>query len=99
MANSEKISITLTPELAALIHEAVASGDYASPSEVIRDALRDWRGKRLKQRQQLQGLREEQLEDLRQPWEESLQYHPGGFQRVEDLIQEAEQILRNFPQE
>jgi antitoxin ParD1/3/4 len=42
-----KISISLTDEHARLVTEAVASGDYASSSEVIREALRDWRGKRL----------------------------------------------------
>lgn len=42
-----KISISLTDEHARLVSEAVASGDYASSSEVIREALRDWRGKRL----------------------------------------------------
>ena len=38
-----KISISLTDEHACLVTEAVASGDNASSSEV----LRDWRGKRL----------------------------------------------------
>ena len=42
-----KISISLTDEHARLLNEAVARGDYASSSEVIREALRDWRGKRL----------------------------------------------------
>lgn len=43
----EKISISLTSEHARLIQDAVASGDYASSSEVVREALRDWRAKRL----------------------------------------------------
>jgi antitoxin ParD1/3/4 len=47
MANAEKLSIALTPELAELVREAVGSGDYASSSEVIREALRDWKTKRL----------------------------------------------------
>jgi putative addiction module CopG family antidote len=38
-----KISISLTDEHARLLNEAVASGDYASSSEVIREALREWR--------------------------------------------------------
>ena len=42
-----KISISLTDEHAHLVNEAVASGDYASSSEVIREALRDWRAKHL----------------------------------------------------
>jgi antitoxin ParD1/3/4 len=47
MANAEKLSISLTPELAELVRNAVSSGDYASSSEVIREALRDWKTKRL----------------------------------------------------
>jgi antitoxin ParD1/3/4 len=42
-----KISISLTDEHARLVNETVASGDYASSSEVIREALREWRGRRL----------------------------------------------------
>ena len=42
-----KISISFTDEHAHLVNEAVASGDYATSSEVIREALRDWRTKRL----------------------------------------------------
>ena len=41
-----KISVSLTDEHAEVIRDAVASGDYASSSEVIREALRDWRTKR-----------------------------------------------------
>jgi antitoxin ParD1/3/4 len=43
----EKMSISLTEEHARLVKDAVASGDYASSSEVIREALRDWKTKRL----------------------------------------------------
>lgn len=44
---AEKVSISLTAEHARLIDEAVASGDYASSSEVVREALREWKTKRL----------------------------------------------------
>ena len=49
----EKLSIALPPEMAALVREAVEGGEYASSSEVIRDALRAWKRKRLLQRQGL----------------------------------------------
>jgi antitoxin ParD1/3/4 len=42
-----KISISLTEEHPRMLDEAVASGEYVSSSEVIREALRDWRTKRL----------------------------------------------------
>lgn len=38
----ERMTITLTDEQAERIKAAVARGDYASHSEVIREALRDW---------------------------------------------------------
>lgn len=43
----ERITITLTTEIAALVRGAVETGDYASSSEIIREALRDWRLKRI----------------------------------------------------
>lgn len=42
----EKLSIALTPELAAAVRTAVESGYYASSSEVVREALRDWKQRR-----------------------------------------------------
>jgi antitoxin ParD1/3/4 len=45
MANVEKLSIALTAEMAAMVRQAVESGEYASSSEVVRDALRDWKVK------------------------------------------------------
>tara|TARA_R110002111_G_scaffold12129_1_gene36339 strand:- start:230 stop:523 length:294 start_codon:yes stop_codon:yes gene_type:complete len=47
MSAMERITITLTTEIAALVRGAVETGDYASSSEIIREALRDWRQKRL----------------------------------------------------
>lgn len=44
---TEKISVSLTDEHARLLEEAVRSGDYASLSEVIREALREWRTRRV----------------------------------------------------
>jgi antitoxin ParD1/3/4 len=42
----ERLTITLPPELAETIKAAVNDGDYASASEVVRDALRDWKIRR-----------------------------------------------------
>lgn len=57
MATVEKISIALPPEMAVVVRNAVAAGEYASTSEVIRDALRDWTYKRLVREQQIAELR------------------------------------------
>ena len=56
MANVEKLSVAVTPEMAALMREVVEAGEYASTSEVVRDALRDWRIRRDERAQALEEL-------------------------------------------
>lgn len=46
MGAVQKISISLTEELASDVEAAVASGDYSTTSEVVRDALRAWKRER-----------------------------------------------------
>jgi antitoxin ParD1/3/4 len=53
----EKISIALPPEMAANVRKAVETGEYASYSEVVRDALHEWMLKR--------DLRQHGLDELR----------------------------------
>lgn len=50
MSNVEKVSIALSNELLRSVRAAVASGEYASSSEVVREALRQWKGQRQKRR-------------------------------------------------
>jgi putative addiction module CopG family antidote len=40
MRNTKPLTITLPHDMAAMVKEKVASGEYASESEVIRDGLR-----------------------------------------------------------
>lgn len=56
MAEIERMTITLPSDMAAVVKEAVAGGDYASSSEVVREALRDWKTKRALQLQELAAL-------------------------------------------
>jgi antitoxin ParD1/3/4 len=53
MTQIERMTVALPVEMATDIREAVESGDYASSSEVFRDAIRDWRHKRHLQRQEV----------------------------------------------
>ena len=57
MSKVEKVSVALTPELLESIRYAVDSGDYASSSEVVREAVRDWVGKREERAAKLADLR------------------------------------------
>jgi len=47
MANVEKLSISLSSDMARSIKDAVDSGEYATASEVVRDAMRVWRFHRI----------------------------------------------------
>jgi antitoxin ParD1/3/4 len=68
-----KISVSLTDEHARVVEEAVASGDYGSSSEVIREALRDWRTKRA----------------LGRLWDEGLASGPADLDETIDDIKRA----------
>jgi antitoxin ParD1/3/4 len=57
MAELERLTITLPAEMAAVVKSAVETGDYASASEVVRDALRDWKTKRALQVEELAALK------------------------------------------
>ncbi|MDB5440241.1 MAG: hypothetical protein JWM33_2668 [Caulobacteraceae bacterium] len=71
MANIEKVSIALTADMAGMVRQAVDSGEYATASEVVRDALRDWKAKREFSRRQIDELRrlvDEGLASGSKPW-------------------------------
>ncbi len=57
MSNIEKISVALPHDMVESIRAAVESGDYATTSEVIRDAVRDWRLKRRVEAMDVEDLR------------------------------------------
>jgi antitoxin ParD1/3/4 len=69
MARVEKISIAVTPEMASTMRELVASGEYASTSELLREALRDWS---LRRAQRAQAVAE-----LGRLWDEGLVSGPA----------------------
>jgi antitoxin ParD1/3/4 len=64
MATIEKISIALPLEMITLVRGAVEAGEFASTSEVVRDALRDWTLKR--------NLRQEGVQELRRVWQQAM---------------------------
>lgn len=66
MSTVEKITIALTPEMAGFVRTVVEAGEYASTSEAIRDAVREW-----KERRDLLGYTLEELQGLVQDGIES----------------------------
>ena len=85
MSQVAKISIALTQEMAALVNQAVESGDYASGSEVIREALREWKQRR--------SLPEADRDRLRELWLEGLASGPGRFGDISAIKAEARRRL------
>jgi antitoxin ParD1/3/4 len=59
MPDIERLTITLPADMAAIVKSAVEAGDYASTSEVIREAIRDWKLKRALQLQELAALKQD----------------------------------------
>ena len=57
MSTIERMTITMPADLAALVKAAVETGDYASTSEVVRDALRQWKMTRAIQIQEISALK------------------------------------------
>lgn len=77
----EKISIALPPEMVAQVRQAVQTGEYASSSEVVRDALRDWTYKR--------HLQQKGIEELRRVWLEARNNDTPGLP-AEDVLDRLE---------
>ena len=87
MPNVEKISIALPPEMVAIVRQAVETGEYASSSEVVRDALRDWTQKR--------RLRQQGIDELRQVWRQAMEDKTPGVP-VNDVLDRLERKYRSL---
>ncbi|MBY2987948.1 type II toxin-antitoxin system ParD family antitoxin [Rhizobium leguminosarum] len=86
MANVEKISVSVTPQHADLLRDAVGSGAYASVSEVIREAMRDWSAKW----QQRSG----DIKKLREMWAEGKASGTASPVDFDETLAEARQELK-----
>lgn len=64
MATIHKVSIALTGEQIDALKSVVEAGEYATTSEVIREAIRDWQYKR--------ESRQEDIQQLRHLWDEGI---------------------------
>lgn len=83
MPNVEKVSVALTAEMASEMRAVVESGEYASASEVVRDALREWRLRRVE--------RIRAREELGKVWDQGIASGPStngeeAFARIRKRI-------------
>ena len=90
MTTVKKLSIALTPEMVDEVRLAVNSGDYASSSEVIREALRDWRRKR--------AIQDQEIKELRGLWRTGLESGNGEYGSMEEIKQAARKRLAESDQ-
>ena len=87
MSDIQKVSVALTGEQVASLKAAVSNGEYATTSEIVREALRDWQFKR--------ELRREEVERLRQFWDEGKASGPAQPFDIERVIANARRRLKN----
>ena len=59
MSKLERITVTMPEEMAAKMRAAVESGEYATTSEIVREALRDWNEYQERRHAKLEKLRAE----------------------------------------
>ena len=85
MPEIQKVSVALTGEQVMTLKTAVDSGEYATTSEIVREALRDWQRKR-----ELHG---EDVQRLRQLWAEGKQSGPAASADLGKVRQQAQQRL------
>lgn len=85
MSTVRKVSIALPAEMVSLVRKAVAGGQYASTSEVVREALRDWKDK--------QERKAITIKELRRMVREGLDSGPGRYASMDDIKAEAQRRL------
>ncbi len=86
MADIQKVSVALTGEQLAALKAAVEAGEYATTSEIVREAVRDWQFKR--------ELRQEEVKRLRKLWDEGKASGPPGPFDIERTLAAARARLR-----
>jgi putative addiction module CopG family antidote len=86
MATVAKISVALPPEMLSLVRDVVDAGEYASSSEVVRDALREWQMKR--------AMRQYALEEVRRLWNEGVASGAGRAVAFADIKRKARARLQ-----
>jgi antitoxin ParD1/3/4 len=85
MSEIQKVSVALTGEQVSTLKAAIANGEYATTSEIVREALREWQFKR--------DLRRDEVKRLRQIWDEGKASGPAAPIDFKELRIEASKRL------
>ncbi len=86
MPDIRKVSVALTGEQIAALKSAVETGEYATTSEIVREAIRDWQFKR--------ELRQEDVQRLRRMWKQGKASGPARPMTFAELRCEARKRLK-----
>ncbi len=86
MSEVRKVSVALTQEQIESLKAAVDAGEYATTSEVVREAIREWQLKR--------ELRQNDIEHLRRLWREGKASGPSKPFDIERTIAGAKKRLK-----
>ena len=89
MPNVEKMSVALTAQQADMLRDAVETGAYATTSEVVREAVRDWSVK--------WAARQAETDRLRALWDEgkaSGKPVPVDFGKLQEEARQALQAAQ-----
>lgn len=85
MAEIERLSIALPGPMADQVREAVEAGEYASTSEVVRDALRLWHSRR--------QLHQIDIDKLRDAWDAGKTSGMAGPLKMKAIVQDERKKL------
>ncbi len=83
------MTITLTPELEKLVNEAIKSGDYDSPNEVLRESLLWLNERKLPREVRRENLRREVQKGIDAIREGQFTTYDSADEIIEDVIKEA----------
>ena len=86
MPDIQKVSVALTGEQINALKAAVETGEYATTSEIVREAIRDWQFKR--------KLRQEDVKRLRKMWKQGKASGPAKPLALDELRREARKRLK-----
>jgi antitoxin ParD1/3/4 len=85
MPDIQKVSVALTSEQLLSLKAAVEAGEYATTSEIVREAIRDWQFKR--------EMRREDVRRLREAWDQGKASGAANPLDFEELRRDARQRL------
>ena len=89
MSKLERITVTMPAEMAARLRAAVERGEYATTSEVVREALRDWGDERERTEAENLAIRKLLDEARQSPSLPADEVFARVRQRVADVVAEA----------